>query len=77
MITCALSVLELLHEFNVMEGKDMLETVKANWERVCEQLNGISGSSSYIDEKNVLAKIVRNVYHKKPVSAVVIEEVCT
>ena len=54
----------------------MMETMRMNWERVCEQLGGISGSPSYIDEKNILAKIVKNVYHRKTASAVVIEEVC-
>ena len=45
-----------------MEDKDMQEMMKANWEQVCEQLNGSSGSPSYMDEKDVLAEIVNNVY---------------
>ena len=53
----------------------MMETMKVNWNRVCEQLSGASGSPSYTDEKNTLAKVIKNVYHKKSVSAVVIEEV--
>ena len=55
----------------------MMETMKVNWDRVCEQLTGVSGSPSYADEKNTVAKIIKNVYHRKSVSAVVIEEVGT
>ena len=54
----------------------MQETMKAYWEQVCEKLNGSSGSPSYMDEKNVLAKIVNNVYHRNTAFPVVIKEVC-
>lgn len=53
----------------------MMEAMKVNWNCVCEQLNGVSGSPSYADEKNTVTKIIKNVYHRKSVSAVVIEEV--
>ena len=87
LITCTITIiindclcyllLQLLNEFNIMESGDMMETMNVNWNRVCEQLSGVSGSPSYADEKNTLTKIIKNVYHRKSVSAVVIEEVGT
>ena len=67
--------LQLLHEFNNLEGKDnMLETMKANWKRVCESLKSDSSMSSYTEEKEVIQKI-ENVYHRKSASPININEV--
>ena len=52
----------------------MLETMKANWKCVCEQLK--SNSESIAEEKKVLLKIEKNVYHRKNASPVVMTEVC-
>lgn len=67
--------LQLLYEFNSLEEKDMLETMKTNWKRVCEKL-GDSDSIIYEEEKKVIQKVERNVYHRKGISPIVIEEVC-
>ncbi len=53
----------------------MLETMKTNWKRVCEQLKSEDESSPYADEKKVLLRIEKNVYHRKTASPVVIAEV--
>ncbi len=45
----------------------MLETIKANWKRVCVQLKSEDESSPYAEEKKVLLKIENNVYHRKTV----------
>lgn len=49
--------------------------MKYNWQKVCERL-GESTEPQYIQEKMVLNSIEKNVYHRKSVSPVVIEEVC-
>ena len=68
--------MQLLHEFNNLEGKDMMETMKTNWRQICEQLKSTSESDPTAEEKNVLLKVEKNVYHRKTASPVVIEEVC-
>ena len=68
-------VLQLLHEFNNLEGKDMLETMKFNWKRVCQQLKSHVECTESVEEREVLLKIEKNVYHRKTASPVVITEV--
>ncbi len=53
----------------------MLETMKTNWKRVCEQLKDDSELSSFAEEKKVLLTIEKNVYHRKTASPVIIAEV--
>ena len=56
--------IQLLHEFNSMEGKDMLDTMKTNWKQICDQLNTDSEYASAVGENEVLLK-VENIYHRK------------
>lgn len=70
--------MQLLHEFNNLEGKDMLETMNTNWKRVCDKLQSDRDESSswiYAEEKKVLQIIEKNVYHRKTASPVIIAEV--
>ena len=54
----------------------MMETMKANWKQICEKLKTASESDPAGEEKNVLLKIEKNVYHRKTASPIVIVEVC-
>ena len=70
--------MQLLHEFNNLEGKDMLETMSTNWKRVCDKLQSDRDESSswiYTEEKKVLQLIEKNVYHRKTASPIIISEV--
>ena len=54
----------------------MLETMKTNWKQICEQLESDSESAPAAEEKKVLLKVGKNVYHRKTVSPIVIAAVC-
>ena len=54
----------------------MLETMKTNWKQICEQLKSDSESAPAAEEKKVLLKVEKNVYHRKTTSPIVIAEVC-
>ena len=69
-------LLQLLHELNSTEGKDMVETMKFNWKRICQQLKSDKECTESVEERKVLLKIEKNVYHRKTASPVVITEVC-
>ena len=53
----------------------MLETIKANWKRVCVQLKSEDESSPYAEENKVLLRIEKNVYHRKTASPIAFAEV--
>lgn len=54
----------------------MMETMKFNWNRVCQQLKSDVECTESVEEREVLLKIEKNVYHRKTASPVVITEVC-
>ena len=55
----------------------MRDTMKKNWNQVCDQLKSNVESTPYLEEKYVLLKIERNVYHRKTASPIVIIQVRT
>ena len=48
--------------------------MRTNWKRVCEKLKSES-ASPYREEKEVLLRIEKNIYHRKTSSPIVIAEV--
>ena len=64
---CTYIYMQVLFEFNKqMDDTPIKDVISANWKKVCLKILDESESTSYSDEKKVLATITRNIYHKKP-----------
>lgn len=47
----------------------MMETMKLNWKRVCQQLKSDVECTESVEEKEVLLKIERNVYQENCITS--------
>ena len=56
-----------MYEFVVKVGEDILKTMSLNWQQVCRAVQpSIDGDMTLNEEKQVLAKVTKNIYHRKP-----------
>ena len=56
-----------MFEFVAKVGEDILRTMSLNWQKVCKTvLPSIDGEMTLNEEKQVLARVTKNIYHRKP-----------
>lgn len=53
-----------MYEFVAKVGEDILKTMSLNWQQVCRA--SIDGDMTLNEEKQVLAKVTKNIHHRKP-----------
>ena len=56
-----------MYEFVAKVGEDILRTMSLNWQQMCKiVLPSIDGEMTLDEEKQVLARVTKNIYHRKP-----------
>ena len=56
-----------MYEFTAKVGEDILRTMSVDWQQVCKAvLPTINGAMTVSEEKQVLTRVTKNIYHRKP-----------
>ena len=59
--------MQLMFEFAAKVGEDVMKTWRLNWLQMCTTvLPSIDGEITLDEEKQVLARVNKNIYHRKP-----------
>ena len=56
-----------MYEFVAKVGEDILRTMSLNWQQMCKTIfPSIDGEMTLDEEKQVLTRVTKNIYHRKP-----------
>ena len=56
-----------MYEFVAKVGEDILRTMSLNWQQMCKiVLPRFDGEMTLDEEKQVFARVTKNMYHRKP-----------
>ena len=61
------SFVQLMYKFVAKVGENIPRTMSLNWQQMCKTvLPSIDGEMTLDEEKQVLARVTKNIYHRKP-----------
>ena len=56
-----------MYEFVAKVGEDTFKSMSHNWQHICKRVvPSTDEEMTFSDEKLVLARVTKNIYHRKP-----------